>query len=161
MYKEINQLPKTKAQMYDAMLEARGELAQARHEIRELRAKKRKLDLLLHVENSKVIKFQKSDKEQKAQLRELRKHRREANMLLKSTMNELEQERLEAELERKRSAQEMESDKVRVNSDQMNSLISCCMYSLEHTLVLHTTLTLASHHVPPLLTGENEKPTGG
>ena len=164
MYKEINQLPKTKAQMYNAMLEARGELALARHEIRELRAAKRKLDLLLHVENSKVLKLQKSDKEQKAQLRELRKHRREANMLLKSTMNELEQERLEAELERKRIAQELEADKV-------------CTYFDEITLT-HTGAAQDAHARPPLLTlfqmlfvfsfcanailpGENQKRTGG
>ena len=107
MYSKINRLPRTKALMYNKLIEIREERDIAVHRVHELEGKNQKLNLLLHIETEKVHKLQASDKEQKQQLRELRKHRREANILLKTTMADYEEHQRASELERQRLAEEL------------------------------------------------------
>lgn len=107
MYSQINKLPRTKALMYNKLIEVREERDIAVHRVHELEGANAKLNTLLHIEVEKVQNFQASDKEQKEQLRELRKHRREANILLKTTMADYEEHQRTAALEKQRLAEEL------------------------------------------------------
>ena len=107
MYSQINKLPRTKALMYNKLIQVREERDLAVIRVHKLEEANTKLNMLLHIETEKVNTLQASDKEQREQLRELRKHRREANILLKTTMADYEEHQRTAELEKQRLAEEL------------------------------------------------------
>ena len=107
MYAQINELPRTKALMYNKLIHVREERDLAVKRVHVLEGANTKLNMLLHIETEKVHKLQGSDKAQREQLRELRKHRREANILLKTTMADYEEHQRTAELEKRQLAEEL------------------------------------------------------
>ncbi len=107
MYSQINKLPRTKALMYNKLINVREERDLAVSRVHELEGANAKLNRQLSIETEKVSKLTSSDKAQREQLRELRKHRREANILLKTTMADYEEHQRTAELEKHQLAEEL------------------------------------------------------
>ena len=111
MYHEINQLPKSKAEIYNQLLDVRGERDVLREKFKKEHMAKAKISTMYKLEVQKTKKLIEKDKLSQADLRELRKFRRDNNIMLKSTIADFDNYKRDKELEILRLVQEKEEEK--------------------------------------------------
>ena len=111
MYSEINLLPKSKAEIYNQLLHIREERDRFREELKRIHKSTAKVSIMFKLECKKTKKLKQSDIENAKELRSLRSQRREANLLIKSTMSDFENFRRMKELEIVKLQQEKEVEK--------------------------------------------------
>jgi hypothetical protein len=99
MYHQINNLPKSKAEIYNQLVDVREQLLAVKDKYKKERAARQKASVMFKLEKKKNKDASQLEIKQAKELRELRNHRREANLLLKSTIADFNNYKNEKELE--------------------------------------------------------------
>ena len=111
MYSEINLLPKTKAEIYNQLVDIREDRDRLREIVKHTHKSNAKANVMFKLEVKKTKILKETEIRQNKELRELRQHRREANITLKQQISDFENYKRIKQLEIVKLEQEKEMEK--------------------------------------------------